>query len=29
MTAAAREEPNFDTRMELERAAGVLLDRVA
>jgi hypothetical protein len=23
MTAAAREEPNFDTRMELERAAGV------
>jgi hypothetical protein len=29
MTAAAREEPNFDTRIELERAAGVLLDRVA
>jgi hypothetical protein len=29
MTAAAREEPNFDTRIDLERAAGVLLDRVA
>jgi hypothetical protein len=29
MTAAAREEPNLDTRMELERAAAVLLDRVA
>jgi hypothetical protein len=29
ITAVAREEKNFDTRIDLEQAAGVLLDRVA
>jgi hypothetical protein len=29
MTAAARDEPNFDTRLDLEREAGKLLDKVA